>query len=310
MELEIIDSISRLVSQSSKGDVHPVGIGDDAAIVRIRNQTVLMASDMLLDGVHFNVKSTPPYLIGRKALAVNLSDIAAMAGTPVACTVSLAIQRGLSSYWILEVMKGIKDLADQFEVAVVGGDTNYWDGPFSLNVSIVGNEHPKGSVLRSGASADDRIFVTGPLGGSISGKQFTFTPRVKEAQWLRDHFDITSMIDISDGLSTDLRHILKSSGVGAKLFRDRIPRNQTSTLNEASGLHDRQPRLCTIDEALTDGEDFELCFTLRPDDAVKIFDFAPRHQVQIFEIGSVTSSVASLMFDDGTAIESRGYQHR
>lgn len=268
------------------------GIGDDSAVLRPMEREPLVCSDMLMDGVHFLVKEQDPRRIGHKALAVNLSDIAAMGGRAESAYVNLALPRSLCRSDFLDPLyEGMEQLAKRFAVAIAGGDTNIWEGPLVLSVTVIGSAHPKGAILRSGAKAGDAIFVTGPLGGSISGHHLDFIPRLHEARMLMDAFNPHGMIDVSDGLGKDLRVIADQSGVGAVLQRSALPLR--SGVTEA-------------EKALTDGEDFELCFTLAEDEARVLeerreFSFCRR-------IGRVIVG-EGLRWDDGRTITSLGFEH-
>lgn len=297
-ELSLIASIKALAA-GAKGPPGRLltGIGDDTAVLAPTASPLLFAADMLLDGVHFRLSDTQPELIGRKALAVNLSDIAAMAGTPLAVTVSLAVPDSLAADVPVRIMQGLTDLAEEFGVAVCGGDTNVWQHPLVIDVAVIGEAHPKGAVLRSGARAGDEVFVTGPLGGTISGKHLRFMPRLREAAWLHEHYQLTSMIDLSDGLATDLRHILSASQVGVTLFRDRIPVN-----SDESGTP------YTLQEALCGGEDFELCFTVSPDAARQLLQDTTWPGGRLYHIGQMTGE-PGMRFDDGRSVEWLGYEH-
>jgi thiamine-monophosphate kinase len=158
-----------------------------------------------------------PAAIGRKSLAVNLSDLAAMGARPVACFVSVAVPRQGGGELARAVYEGIFELARQFDTALAGGDTNSWDGKLVINVTAVGHVAAGKSWRRSGARAGDQILVTADFGGSILGKHFDFTPRVAEASWLADHARIEAAIDVSDGLTLDLSRICQESGCGAVL---------------------------------------------------------------------------------------------
>lgn len=288
-ELSLIEKIKSVVNQSP---AVITGIGDDTAILERPAGPLLFAADMLMDGTHFKLSEIAPELAGRKALAVNLSDIAAMAGTPLAVTVSLAIPKNMNEKVSLAVMHGLNELACQFGVAVCGGDTNVWDHPFVIGVTIIGAAHPKGSVLRSGAKAGDHIFVTGPLGGTISGKHLSFVPRVREATWLKEHYALNSMIDLSDGLAKDLRHILEQSQRGAVLSEDQIPRNDN----------------CSLENAMCGGEDFELCFTLPASESAKLATDQSYPGGRLYKIGIITSE-PGLRFADGRSVLWHGYEH-
>lgn len=297
-ELPLIESISALAAKASgRANTLMNGIGDDTAVLANPGGPLLFAADMLMDGVHFRLDEMRPEEIGRKALAVNLSDIAAMAGTPLAVTVSLALPSTTNHATAVAVMTGLTELAKEFDVAVCGGDTNIWDHPLVIDVAVVGLAHPKGALLRSGARPGDDLFVTGPLGGTISGKHLRFTPRIKEASWLHSHYELSSMIDLSDGLAKDLRHVLLASGVGATLVRAAIPKNSVP-----------EGRFCTVEEALCGGEDFELCFTAARDIGRKLMEDRNYPGPPIHKIGTITSE-AGLRFDDGTDIIWHGYEH-
>ena len=258
-ELALIDWIRR---RASSAPGLQVGIGDDAAVWQVGGQQLLLATDVLMEDVDFRVSETSATLIGRKAMAVNLSDIAAMAGRPLAALVGVALPKSRGFEFARELLEGLQSLADEFGVAIIGGDTNTWVGPLVVSVTLIGEATEHGPVCRSGAKPGDWLFVTGPLGGSILGKHLTFTPRVREALELHHAVDLHAMIDLSDGLSTDLQHLLDESGVGATLFADLIP-----VSDAARQLTDgRTP----LEHALGDGEDFELLFAVSADDGRKL----------------------------------------
>ncbi len=259
-EFALIDWIrSRVVD----GGPVKLGIGDDAAILRSESdRDWLVATDMLMEGVDFTFPPATAALVGRKALAVNLSDIAAMGGRPTAAFVSVAlpIEKGVEFARDLHV--GLLDLADRHHVVLAGGDTNSWHGPLVINVAVVGEPWGLQSITRAGAKPGDWIFVTGTLGGSISGHHLTFEPRILEALALTRMVDVHAMIDVSDGLAADLHHILKQSQVGAVLDAGAIPISQAAL--EANDH--RSP----LQHALSDGEDFELIFTVSPEDGRRL----------------------------------------
>src|ERR671930_2792736 len=189
-----------------------IGPGDDTAAVRLTpGVPTLVTTDMLLEGSCFRLAEAGPRLVGRKAMAVNLSDIAAMAGRPVAAVVSIGLPRRGGRALAEELYRGLREVADAFDTALVGGDTNSWNGPLVISVTLLGEATAKGPVRRSGARPGDWLLVTGPLGGSIRGKHLTFTPRVHEALGLHAHADLHAMIDISDGLAADVNHLCEES---------------------------------------------------------------------------------------------------
>lgn len=239
-----------------------LGIGDDAAILLpSADRELLVTTDMLMEGTDFEFPPATPQLAGRKSLAVNLSDIAAMGGRPVAAFVSVALPINRGSGFAREVYQGILKLADEYNVVVAGGDTNSWHGPLVVNVTLVGEACDK-PVTRSRALAGDWIFVTGSLGGSLSGRHLTFVPRIREGMELNRLVELHAMIDISDGLAADLHHVLKQSRVGAILDADHIPIHPAARqCNDG-----RSP----LEHALSDGEDFELLFAVSPDHGIRL----------------------------------------
>lgn len=268
--------------------------GDDCAVVKFdRDNYQLLTCDMLIENVDFT-KKTDPYLIGRKALAVSLSDIAACGGTPRYALVSLGLPKNSTVELAQKLCKGMADLAARFKVNIVGGDLSRAER-LTIDVSMVGVVKKKRLVLRSGAKKNDIIFVTAGLGGSIYGKHLTFTPRLKEANYLVSNYKINSMIDISDGLAQDLNHILEASSVGAVIYESLIPLNK-----EARNLND----------ALFSGEDFELLFTVPLAEAKKL----RKNEGHIFHmIGEITDKKSGLRLIDKNSrlkkLKARGFTH-
>lgn len=245
-----------------------LGPGDDTAILNWpQGANCLMTTDMLLEGSCFRLAATHPGTagagtarqIGRKAMAVNLSDIAAMAGVPLAAVVSVGLPRRGGRALAEELYLGLREMADAFATAIVGGDTNSWEGPLAINVTLVGEATPRGAVCRKGARPGDLLFVTGSLGGSLLGKHFAFTPRIREALTLHDAVDLHAMIDISDGLAADVAHLCAESSCGVVLRAESIP-----IADAARQMGDERTPL---EHALGDGEDFELVFAVAPNDA-------------------------------------------
>ncbi len=233
------------------------GIGDDAAVLRdSKSGDILFTTDMLIQDRHFRLKEASPFEIGRKAMGVNLSDIAAMGGHATHAVVSLGLPAELSVSFVLELYRGLIQTGLKFGVSLVGGDTNESDR-IVISVAMIGRTFVRGqAVLRSGAKIGDVIFVSGALGGSYaSRKHLRFVPRLQEAEYLVKNFKIHSMIDLSDGLASDLRRLTKESEVGAFISKEMIPLSKS-----ARG----------VQSALSDGEDFELLFTLSPRDAARL----------------------------------------
>ena len=211
---------------------------------------------MLMDGRHFQLDEAGPEAVGFKAMAVNLSDIAAMAGRPIAAVVAVSLPWHNAVATAQGLHAGMTRAAAPHDLPLVGGDTNAWDGPLVICVTLLGETVGRGAVADPAARPGDWIFVTGPLGGSLRGRHLRPVPRISEALALNALVPIHAMIDISDGLAADLGHILEESGgLGAILDQDAIPIHPDA--EDASRFDSRTP----LDHALSDGEDFELCLS-------------------------------------------------
>ena len=261
--------IAHLAPSLSTNATTTVGVGDDCAVIDagFSDRFLLFKTDAVVEGVHFT-SATEPRRIGHKALGRCLSDIAAMAGTPTHALVTLALPTKFEVKFIDAVYAGLNALAARHEVAIVGGETTTNPERLLISVAALGTVAKGKCPLRSGAKAGDAIFVTGELGGSLAGKHLDFEPRLTEAYWLADNFQIHALMDISDGLAGDLRQILKASKVGAELLSDAIPISRSAKLAARIGPPAKPPLLA----ALTDGEDFELLFTVASREAVPLLD--------------------------------------
>lgn len=233
-----------------------LGIGDDAAVWSLTpGKQLVVSTDVIVENVDFRVNETSPEKIGRKALAINLSDMAAMGASPTAFVITLGKPRYISPSWLKRFYTGMLRLAKSYGVVCVGGDFSV-SKEFFASVTIFGEVAPQQFVKRSGAMAGDWIAVTGRLGGSILRHHYDFTPRVREGLFLAKKIRPTSMIDISDGLIQDLSHILKASKVGAVLDLEKIPvSSDARKITKGDGSK-------ALECALSDGEDFELLFTV------------------------------------------------
>ena len=261
--------IARLIRALPTNDSVVVGAGDDCAVLDLGagERRLLFKTDAVVEGVHFT-HETPPEKIGHKALARCLSDVAAMAGTPTAALITIGLPKNFDPEFVERIYGGLNALAERHGVAIVGGETTTNPERILISIALVGFV-PRGRVLlRSGAKVRDAIFVTGELGGSLAGRHLEFDPRLTEARWLAENFSIHALIDLSDGLAGDLRHLLKASGVGAELLKPAIPVSRAARLAAKSG-DAAKPALVA---ALTDGEDFELLFTVASKDAVSLLD--------------------------------------
>src|SRR3989338_7089247 len=221
------------------------GIGDDAAVIRWRrDKYLLFTCDMLIEDVHFKLKRAAPSQIGWKAIARNISDIAAMGGVPRYALISIGLAPNTSVGFLDELYSGIRKCAKIFKVNIVGGDTGR-SKKLVIDVSLIGKVEKRSVVTRSGAKIGDIILVTGSIGGSGKGKHLNFMPRLKEARRLVKNF----MIDVSDGLALDLWRILYASRVGARISKDAVPISREAD---------------SFEKAISEGEDFELLFTMNP----------------------------------------------
>jgi thiamine-monophosphate kinase len=304
------DLIARLTKSLPTNKSVVTGAGDDCAVLDLgaAERLILFKTDAVVEGIHFT-KDTPPGKIGRKALARCLSDIAAMAGTPAAALVTLGLPEKFEPEFVAKIYDGLNALAEKSGVAIVGGETTTNPGRIFISVALLGTVAQGKQVLRGGAKTGDAIFVTGELGGSLAGKHLEFEPRLEEARWLAEHFSIHAMIDLSDGLAGDLRHILKAGGVGAELLKSAIPVSRASKLQAQTGSS-AKPALAA---ALTDGEDFELLFTVASGDAVKLLDAWKKKfpKLKLSCIGKIVAGDGVILRDKTGAqkLNAHGYVH-
>ncbi len=290
------DFIQWIRSQQKPRDLVKIGIGDDLAVLKWpADDLLLVGCDQVLDGVHFDSKIHSPRAIGKKAMNRNLSDCAAMACLPAAAVASVALPMGVGEDFAKELYLGLKEAADVFDCAIVGGDTGVWDGRLAVSVTILGRADGIAPVTRYGAKSGDTIYVTGPLGGSILGRHLTFEPKVELARKLALRGNITSMIDLSDGLSRDLRHICRQSAVGAIVFGSKIP------IHPDALTAFRQDHRSPLEHALHDGEDYELLFTAK----------AGAVPAGAIDVGVVTSENQIWLDQPGSfePLEPRGWEH-
>lgn len=228
------------------------GAGDDCAVLRgpARDQLLLLKTDCVVEGVHF-LPNEKPARVGWKAMMRVLSDFAAMAGQPEFALVTLVAPAEQEVRWMTRLYDGLEGAAKRFGVVIVGGETSGTNGPIVISVSALGTVDKNRCVLRSGGKVGDILFVTGELGGSRKGRHLDFLPRIEEARWLAANFRIHAMMDLSDGLGADLPRLTNASGVGFRLEVEKLP--------TAKG--------CSVEEAISDGEDYELLFALAPGEA-------------------------------------------
>lgn len=292
-----------------------VSVGDDAAVLQVSPDEELMISvDTLVNGVHFPL-NTPAHAIAYKALAVNLSDLAAMGATPRWFTLALTLP-AVDIAWLEEFARGLKELASQAGIFLIGGDTTR--GPLSITIQVMGTSAKQQALLRKGAQVGDAIFVSGYLGDAAAGLAVAQqrlslptatadyclqrlhypSPRLALGQWLQGRAH--SCMDISDGLVADLKHLLKRSQVGANIYHQNLPFSpalQKLNLSTALAL------------ALTGGDDYELLFTAPESLLAEIETYQLVNQITITKIGEVTDKITELSLDYDLVNLPDGYNH-
>lgn len=231
------------------------GAGDDCAVVKLRGakERLLLKTDCVVEGIHFVVGSSA-HAVGWKAMMRGMSDFAAMSGIPQFALITLVITGKKQVVWVRDLYRGFNQAARYFDVAIVGGETSDTDGPTVVVVSIAGFVEPGRCVLRSGGKANDDLFVTGKLGGSIRRRHFNFVARIEEARWLTANFKVHAMMDLSDGLGADLPRLARASKLGFSIDERALPLS----------------RGCTVEQAISDGEDYELLFAISRRDRARL----------------------------------------
>jgi thiamine-monophosphate kinase len=279
-------------------------LGDDAAVL----DDTMITVDMLTEGIDFVLGKVDPQWIGRKALAVNLSDIAAMGGIPTDIVVAVALPKLPKSEGIQlaeQLYNGMEPLMRKYSLTLAGGDTNTWNNGLVISITVLGRVTPHGVLRRGGGKPNDRILVTGMLGGSILEHQFLFEPRIFEALYLNEHFNLHAAIDISDGFSLDLHRLAVESGLGATVYEKSIP------VSPAAFRLSQQTGRTPLEHALADGEDFELLLAVPPDEAQKLLALQPLREhfnVILYPVAELTPE-SGLRFTDGTVFIPQGFEH-
>jgi len=327
-ELALIEMLAEKARAGSKDGLIK-GIGDDCAVFSNRDgRHWLVTTDMLVDTVHFDLDWHPPHLLGRKAVAVNLSDIAAMGGTPHHALVSIAIPDHTDQDFLQGLVAGSAEILAEHNCSMIGGDTTR--GPvLTLNIVILGSCAAGQAVLRSGAVPGDLIYVSGALGSAAAGleissqrhrlkdisenelnplieKHLNPVPRVRLGQLLAEHALVSAMQDLSDGLATDLAHICRESTVGAEIQADLLP--EQPLLESVCRMLDLDPTTVKV----SGGDDYELLFTVRPDKQEALLlslQDAGLKNVQC--IGKIVAGSGVTLVEDGARkdISFSGYQH-
>jgi thiamine-monophosphate kinase len=323
--------ISLIKKRARADDQVLVGIGDDAAIIKTGGAMDLIAcSDLMVEGVHFRCEWGEPRLIGHKALAVTLSDVAAMGGIAKFALINIALPHRLSSEFIAKIFQGIFDLADSCGVSIIGGDTSSSRDSLFIDTSVIGECASGRALTRRGARVGDTIYVTGTLGASTLGlqmleqgarlddrednlaarralmKHLAPEPRLKTGRAIAEMNLATAMIDISDGLSTDLCHILYESDCGAIIRANAIPIDESVRSLSAATSEIDPLRL-----ALDGGEEYELLFTVRPESRSRVAELSSATGIPITPVGEIVSEKGLQLMRDGTLrpVKPSGYEH-
>jgi thiamine-monophosphate kinase len=289
--------IADLLSRLNHGDDVIVPPGDDCAGIRIDSETLLLlAVDQVVGDVHYHgvdaESPTPPKLAGRKLMARNLSDIAAMGGVPTHALTAIAWRKDGGRERLNEFMDGVRECAEAFGVDLVGGDLCASSNEAS-SLTIVGRVEPGNVCLRRNAKVGDRILVTGYFGGSLrSGRHLTFEPRLQEGRWLATHGFTRCMIDVSDGLQKDLHRICSASSTAARIDGRVIPTHSE----------------CCASDALMDGEDYELLFTV-PKAMMGDLSVAWPFDTALTEIGEIVEGSSGTVSIEPTGELGRGFDH-
>ena len=241
--------LQKILPQLHRNNRVITGAGDDCAVVRFRGakDLLLLKTDCVVENIHF-APNTDARAVGWKAMMRTFSDFAAMSGVPEFALVTLAIESKRELSWIEKLYRGLNRAAARFRVAIVGGETSDTRGSTVVAISAVGYVERDRCIRRSGGNANDDLFVTGRLGCSVRTRHLKFVPRIDEARWLTSHFHIHAMIDLSDGLGTDLPRLAQASKLGFIIEQSALPL--------ASG--------CSVEQAISEGEDYELLFALSP----------------------------------------------
>jgi thiamine-monophosphate kinase len=246
----VVEAITRELRFDGRVEIGP---GDDCALVRFGQTLQLLKTDCVVEGIHF-LPETPGRAVGWKALCRVISDIAAMGGDPLDAVITVAISSERELGWLTDLYAGLNQAAARYGVNLVGGETSRSPGPVFVSVALTGKVEKERLVVRSGGKIGDRLYVTGRLGGSLQGKHLSFDPRLAESRWLTQNFRLHAMIDLSDGLGSDLPRLARASGTGFEIDLSALPKN--------AGF--------SAEQALADGEDYELLFAVSDEDGAKL----------------------------------------
>lgn len=327
-EFGLIDRIQQLLPEVDHKDLI-IGIGDDTAVTRIdENHSMLITCDIQVENQHFRLNNISPYQLGRRAIAVNLSDIAAMGGRPTFALVSLGFPKSFALADFEKLFKGMQDQLAQFSAFVIGGNLSNTEKDLIIDITLLGEVNANQFLTRSGAKAGDRIFVTGELGASGAGfyvlekygknyptefehlvqKHLLPIPRIDIGERIAHSGFATAMIDISDGIASDLNHICTMSQVGAEIFQHKIPLPEG--IQKVASFSGKS----AIQLALHSGEDYELLFTMKSDTPASVINsISSKTGIAITEIGRILDKESGYFLIDlqnkRIPIQPRGWDH-
>ncbi len=247
--------LAQILPRLKQNSLIVAGAGDDCAVVKFRGakERLLLKSDCVVEGIHF-VAGSSARAVGWKAMMRGLSDFAAMSGVPQFALITLVIAGKKQVMWVRDLYRGLNQAARYFDVNIVGGETSDTHGPTVVVVSVAGFIEADRCVLRSGGKANDDLFVTGKLGGSIRRRHLNFVARIEEARWLTANFKVHAMTDLSDGLGADLPRLARASRLAFSIDERALPVS----------------RGCTVQQAIADGEDYELLFAISRRDRARL----------------------------------------
>jgi thiamine-monophosphate kinase len=280
----VVDAITRELRFDGRVEIGP---GDDCALVRFGQDLQLLKTDCVIEGIHF-LPETPARTVGWKALCRAISDIAAMGGDPLDAVITVAIPSDRDLVWLTDLYAGLNQAAARYGVNLVGGETSRSPGSVFVSVALTGKVEKERLVTRAGGKTGDRLYVTGKLGGSLRGKHLNFEPRLAESRWLTQNFKLHAMIDLSDGLGSDLPRLAKASGTGFEIDLSALPRNEG----------------CSEAQAISDGEDYELLFAVGSEVGPKL----EQDWKEVFPELSLTC-IGRLTERTGDRLNKPGYDH-
>lgn len=321
-EFGLINKLRHKTKKRSK--TIKIGIGDDCAVISNSNCDLLTTTDMLLEGVHFDLKYFSPELLGKKAVAVNLSDIAAMGGSPLYILISLGIPTSTRVEFVEKLYDGFESMAKKYNCNIIGGDVSNSISGLIISITVIGEAMKNVLIRRAGARVKDKIFVTGNLGDSAAGleilKRYTPVkknkliekhlcpkPRLEEGQILAEKIGVSAMIDLSDGLASDLKRICEESKCGARIYLNKIP------LSHGLRRLKKSINKNILDYALLGGEDYELLFTVKEKKVPQLQKQWKKIKIPITNIGEILDKKngISIVFPDGREelLSKTGYDH-